>query len=979
MVDPKVEVAFLIYNFEFNKLRIYEKSEIIIELNRKINKYGILALQSSYKYVNNFSYTTEIFHYFFKLAEYYLFKYFNSIIVDSIFFFKCINDIKSNSSYDIQKKEKENQVHFNHNADVKKNENVNDFENIKKSDDDYSFDCRTLHIFIENLKRIDRKNNKKDVSRYNNNNKNININNESNIKKINMQKENKNNEEISSSGNLKFRKTFLYELCEISNFYNKKNIMIIITKIFRKIINRNKIRYFICENDKIKKKNYLKFFLNLFLGIFIYIYIFKYIKENYKSIEYFIFLNNLKNIRQVYFNNVPYLEENQIISFIKYIKFINIRMFQYIYISFFINIYKYVNLIYNLTILSFFNFFKYLYEKNKKELHNIKNESPKIKYKLKNTNMINDEKSKKINNINNEDENIIHYDRPLSENIKIEENESFKDENKEYTKKKTYEDTNNITRSYLDKYSIGKKENGEQNISYMFIKNDNFKLCNSRKDIPLKLNSSYSLDEKEEYINELVYDCYVYIFIFFKYIKIVRKKMKLKIMKIQKHIKNMIGIFVKIYNFNKVKGKGRKNSFDINMEKKEDNFNAFPNKDSFDNYVDDTFHFLYFKYIELSRSYKICIKLNYKIIKLVHMFHLLLKHFYKFFPVLNIKKESCIIYNYYNKSFIYNEKKKKKDNKENLNEKKENHKEKDNFDVFKNVTAYQLEFFYFIEKKNNEKEIIHDLVEDNETESFNHIFNKNLEKFSSFIELNQFKGEEEDYLEKVLSKKISHNSKKLFLYCLNRNLDNFLINVNKDKISFDDDIVEYQDINKGNKNENCVSNISKRENISIEKEKNVLKTKNVNKILCLYDSPILEALKNNKNIYNIIVEIIENFCNKKFTFLENCIADLNMYNKNALEIYEDNIFDMHYKFKKEVPFESDESLKNKKLLEVKIFLDYEKIYTKKTVETQTQISLFKKDMSIQMSKDKEVFTTTEQFIQTKEISNPIFYLKDIYN
>ncbi|CRH02468.1 conserved Plasmodium protein, unknown function [Plasmodium relictum] len=1040
MIIPKVEIAFLIYNFECNKLRIYEKSEIIKELNRKINKYGNFSLQSSYKYVNNFSYTTKIFHYFFKLTEYYLFKYFNSIIVDSIFFFKCINDIKNNSFYDIQKEEMKNQFNINQNKDVEKNENINDYEN-KKISDNYYFDCKTLHLFIENLKRIHNKNNKKNVSK---NNNNININKKNTTKKANTEKENKNVTEINPSEKLKFRKKFLYELCEINNFYNKKNIMVIITKIFRKIINRNKIRQFICENDKIKKKNYLKFFLNLSLGIFIYVYMYKYIKENYKNIEYFIFLNNLKNIRQVYFNNVPYLEKNQIVSFIKYIKFINIQMFQYIYISFFVSIYKYVNLIYNLTILSFFSYFKYLYEKNKEESLKKKDEPSEIKYSLKGIEIIKDEICKRKNDTNNEHKNYEHHDKSFRENIEIKENESFRYVRKENTKIETYKDANKITNYCTNKYSIGENKKREQGIYHILNENYNFKLNNLSKDTPLKQDYIYSVENKREYINELIYDCYIYVFIFFKYIRDVRKKMKSKIIKIQKHIKNMLSVFVKIYNFNKVKGEDRKNSLNRNLEKKDDYYGILENNDSINSYLDNALYFLYFNYIELSKSYKSCIKINYKIIKLVHMFHLLLKHFYKYFPVLNIKKENCTIYNYYNKSFIYNEKKRKKDNKKNLNERKENREGEDNFDVFKNVIAYQLEFFYFNEKKNHEEEIIHDLVESNEVESFDHIFNANVDTFFSFDDVKQFKvegigemeregkegikgggkgegikgggkeeeiegrgkeggekreekrggeeerGEEKDResgkgygeesIERVLSNKMLYNSKKLFLYCLNNNLDNFLINVNKGNFSFGDNIVECQDRNDiKKKNKNYVSYIGKIKTINIEKEKNILQSQNKNKNLSLCDSAILNVLKNNMNVYNITIEIIENFCNRKLSFIENYIDDLNMYNKNVLEIYNDSIFGIHYKFEKEAPFESDELIKNRKLLEVKIFLDYEKIYTKKTVETQTQISLFKKDKSIQISKDKEVCTTSEQIIQTKEISNPIFYLKDIYD
>lgn len=49
------------------------------------------------------------------------------------------------------------------------------------------------------------------------------------------------------------------------------------------------------------------------------------------------------------------------------------------------------------------------------------------------------------------------------------------------------------------------------------------------------------------------------------------------------------------------------------------------------------------------------------------------------------------------------------------------------------------------------------------------------------------------------------------------------------------------------------------------------------------------------------------------------------------------------------------------------------------METQTIESVFKKDKSIQIMKDKEISTITQQYSQTQKVTNTLFYLKDIYD
>lgn len=158
-------------------------------------------------------------------------------------------------------------------------------------------------------------------------------------------------------------------------------------------------------------------------------------------------------------------------------------------------------------------------------------------------------------------------------------------------------------------------------------------------------------------------------------------------------------------------------------------------------------------------------------------------------------------------------------------------------------------------------------------------------------------------------------------------------------------------------------------------------------------SDVLKCLKGQTSVYNKIEEILNqlfnnnimlnqlnsNITTENYVNYVNYVNHLHKYNKNILEIYDDHIFDMYYKIPKEKSIETEESIKNKTLLQVKIFLDYEKLYNKKTVETQTIESVFKKDKSIQIMKDKEISTITQQYSQTQKVTNTLFYLKDIYD
>lgn len=230
--------AFLIYNFEYNNFEIKEKSEIVKQTNKKINKYGNFILLSNYKYVNNFSYTTNILHYFYKITEHYIFKYVNSIIIDSLFFFKCINEIKYKSSDNFEKEK------------MKENYNIKLDEDNKRymCHDNYLFDYNTLHNYVEQFKKIKGKKKKEKEKTIK---KNINIEDDKKVvftnygDQININNNNhmndnsymKNKKMNNSEPILAFKKSFLYKICEVNdNLHNKKNRMIYLTKIFRKII-----------------------------------------------------------------------------------------------------------------------------------------------------------------------------------------------------------------------------------------------------------------------------------------------------------------------------------------------------------------------------------------------------------------------------------------------------------------------------------------------------------------------------------------------------------------------------------------------------------------------------------------------------------------------------------------------------------------------------------------------------------------------
>ncbi|KNG76939.1 hypothetical protein PFMG_03046 [Plasmodium falciparum IGH-CR14] len=938
--------AFLIYNFEYNNFEIKEKSEIVKQTNKKINKYGNFILLSNYKYVNNFSYTTNILHYFYKITEHYIFKYVNSIIIDSLFFFKCINEIKYKSSDNFEKEK------------MKENYNIKLDEDNKRyvCHDNYLFDYNTLHNYVEQFKKIKGKKKKEKEKTINKNinmeddkkvvftnyDDQININNNNHMNDNSYMKYKKiNNDEPI----LAFKKSFLYKICEVNdNLHNKKNRMIYLTKIFRKIITRKKIRQFICENEKKKKKKYLQFFLHLSLGIFIYIYIYKYIKQNYKSIEFFIFLNNLKKIKQLYLDQIPHMDKANILNFIKHIKFINIQMFQYIYISFFVNIYKFVNFIYHLAMLSLYNYFKYYYECDKDLDNNNKNNNNNNKYIFN------------INSVNNISLDNNHKDK--------------KEDNHEYIKEE-FEHKG---------YSNNNSSNFEnQNIKY------------------------HSLLINNEYKKHLIFDCYIYIFIFFKYIKHLRNTMKCKIEKIQNNIKKIINIFINIYHINKTEI--NKNKCNVSKKVNISNSHNLINKDenvklnemNHNISCNDHFYNIYSNYIHLSKKYKNCIKINYEIIKSIHLFHLLLKHFYNYFPILKItnnQTDNLIIYNYYDKSYIYPYEN-NNNNKQNVIKNVENQtidilKDKEekinNFNVFKNVNEYELDFFYFNETKNDENGTIHSLVESTKMENFDDILLRENEKELSSYNLPQ-NHISHDYL--LEEEKDQHNSvnflssEKLFLYLINNKLDHMLLNVHMYNFSNENGTIQYTPIDGYNipvpKEENDMNNM-------------VLQIGN-EKCHIYQSSDVLKCLKGQTSVYNKIEEILNqlfnnnimlnqlnsNITTENYVNYVNYVNHLHKYNKNILEIYDDHIFDMYYKIPKEKSIETEESIKNKTLLQVKIFLDYEKLYNKKTVETQTIESVFKKDKSIQIMKDKEISTITQQYSQTQKVTNTLFYLKDIYD
>ncbi|SBS90434.1 hypothetical protein PMALA_029750, partial [Plasmodium malariae] len=919
---PKVEAAFLIYNLEYYALINHEKLYTIKELNKKINKYAQVILSSNYKHVNNFSYTTEILHYFYKITEYYFMKYFNSTIIDSTFFFKCINDIKNRSFDIVQNDEMKKQFNLDENKGTQKSENLTENlgENLEnKKVGNYSFNCKVLHSFVENLKRICSENRKhainineikrreekreKSNSRNNiSNNNNNGINSETHTRKAKKTNETKHSEEHT-----KFHKRFYYELCEINGSHNnEKNRMIYITKIFRKIINRKKVRQFICENEK----------------------------------------------RHIYENNIEKKKGLQ---------------------------------------------------KNENQIIDTNDNMCKSFLKIDDT---------KCKEINNDSKNYVEVDENFSnkiilskeKNIQIKEEQIMSSERGKGINTNTYECLNKIIDNNDSILSSDLNKKKGENVTSGINENtcnkidDNTSPSNGKQNH----NSFYSIENKREQTNEIIFDCYIYVFILFTYIRKTRNRMKSKMIKIQNNIKKMISIFVKIYYINQKEKKEKEEEVgveeeegkveeEVGVEEKEGKVEeeeeaVEERKKSLRKYIGNKKHVrtnfdessckashnivnslpsLYFNYIELSKYYKSCIKINYEIMNLVHKFHLLLKHFYKYLPVLNINKENCIIYNYYNKCYIYNENIKKKEDTDKVIPRKdiyEKRKKKETtFNIFKNVTDYELDFFYFNEKEHDEKEIIHDLVQNNEVELFEHVFDEGAKNEFANCQSSQSCTEQQDAQEREnsdngLSSDEMEYSKKLFLYYLNNNLEMCLINlVDKDEFSSANDEAQ----NGGN---TLTTSYTKTKNLSF-----------------LKSTSILQYLNNNKNTYNKIIEIIHQFYNNPSHTLKNCIKDLNIYDKNILEIYDDNIFDLYYKFKNEATFETEESIKNKKLLEVKIFLDYEKLHTKRTVETQTPISFFKKDKLIQIAKDEEVSTIAERSIQTKKITNPIFYLKDIYD
>ncbi|CDU20571.1 conserved Plasmodium protein, unknown function [Plasmodium yoelii] len=1001
MDRSKTEVAFLIYNLEFGKLKNNHQSLVINELNKKINKYTSFILDSSYKHVNNFSYSTNIFHYFYKVTEYYILKYFNSIIVDSIFYFKCINDLKNKSLCDTQNDEPKLY------KCVYKDKNEHMLENWNNNEsNDYTFDYQILTNFIQNLKKLYEKNNcvasniggknitkAKDSEKKNRqkNDDNNDTKSEKCKKKNEDRQNNKNkiknelkNEIKNASESFKFGKTFLYAICEINNSLdNKKSRMICITKIFRKIVNKKKMRKYICENDKMAKKMYLKFFLNLSLGIFIYLYMYRYIKKKYKNIDFFIFLNNLKNIRKIYSNNTSYFEKQQIISFIKYIKFMNIQMFQYAYISFFVNIYKYINLIHNTTLVTLYYYFKKINKKHKGKIKLIKKKDGK-NYGHQNNGpyeyfiIEHDDKQQC-------DENCCHYNKNLCDKEFV-YNQNISNEIDQIEKEKGTKNEN-VGNSVTKNLESPQSDNANLN-----TKNNNNKLINdinNKRENGIGLSGSYDynnnkqcnhefnwVENKKEIIlsmknningiNEIIFDNYIYVFIFYKYIRNIKRNMESNIIKIQSNIKKMIHLFINIYKTNNEESNKMEQNMSLSMnteDTKNISNSILGDKECNNNYINDSTQFLiYFKYIELCKYYKSCIKINYEIIKLVYTFHILLTHFFKYFPVLNFKKGNCTIYNYYDKSYIYKE----QASNENIDTKEAGKINKECFfDIFKNVKDYEIDFLYFNEypqKKGDVDETLQSIEQHNQVESFNDVFHvdDNTNFDSTNLSQNNFTKEninDHENADNNYSNDCIEGLKNIFLYCINNNLDDFLISVN-----MEENFQIKKEISENEKN-NSIINQNKGDEFVKKCRSN----------------RILEILKTNKPLYSKILEIIEGFSKGMSNIIQNYEYDLNRYSKKVLEIYDGNIFDIHYKFSNQNTIESEEEIKNKKLLEVKIFLDYEKLYNKKTVETQTPVSFFKNDKAIQIAKDAEAITISEQFIQTRKNNNPIFYLSDIYN
>ncbi|CAA9990824.1 conserved Plasmodium protein, unknown function [Plasmodium knowlesi strain H] len=1013
---PDVESAFLIYNFENSPIRNAEKSNIIKQFNNKIKRHEKVLLNSHYKHVNNFSYSTDIFHNFYKITEYYLLKYVNSIIIDSTLFFKCVHQVKNGSSYLAQNDEEKLQERFCLNEQAEEGTKLLGNSETKNEDPaDFTFDCVLLRNFVENFKRVNSSSVR--VSKTSGKENRRGSSHKKYVSKDANGGSTTNNAEANPRGgkeepqNYPFRKSFLYELCEVySHSHNKKKRMICITKIFRKIVSRKQIRQFICENDKRKKKNYLRFFLNLSLGIFIYLYMHKYIKKNYRNVEFFIFLNSPQNFQDIYVNMVPQMEKQQICSFIKFVKLLNIRMFRYLYITFFVNIYKYVNLIYNVTLLTLYSYFKYLNEciNGGKELFSL-------------------ERQEQIEEGNHLTEVPTH----IRASHTALEGTSSRREKREPSEIVTNEDSQGLSLGRtMQNYGSGLKEsvdtkstapniyqNYERVNSEIGEKNTN-ELNNKREAEDTSTWNGRQYDNpgpanySEKHTHEIILSCYIYLFIFYHYIRETRKKMKYEILRIQNDVKKMIALFLKIYGINK------KGSDDENRTtgecKKDGTIDLRRSLTSSANTTQptvDSVHSLYFNFIQMSKCYRRCVKTNYELIKSVHTFHLLLKHFYKYFPILNVKKDKCMIYNYWNKHFIHYAKRVEKNGQvENVFCTEEKNRQKGNgnppLDVFKNVNDYEMDFFYFHERKKEEEEIIIDLVQKREEENLDHLFGagkgdkvsspqfsqigeeaqplyesegKNEQKDEQKVEQKDEQKDEQKGEQKGEQKDEQKNEeendeaddmeplKRLFLNCVNNGLDALLLNagtelggtagkMERDGYASMEHIPDSGNIFPPDDSHNGANFSSLRK------------------------SPILQLLRSNIKIYRKIDTMMETFSSNKLEgTIKNCLHDLNKYNKSALDIYDDCIFDIQYKIEKEPTLESEELRRNKKLLQVKIFLDYEKLYTKKTVETQTPVSFFRKEKVIQIPKDEGVSTTSEQYIQAKRVANPIFYLKDIYD
>ncbi|EUD68906.1 hypothetical protein C922_00594 [Plasmodium inui San Antonio 1] len=988
---PDVESAFLIYNFETSQNRNAEKSNIIKQFNNKIKRNEQVLLNSHYQHVNNFSYSTDIFHNFYKITEYYFLKYVNSIIIDSTLLFKCIHQVKGGSSGLAQNGQERLQKRFCPSEEAEGgNKLVANLETNNEVAADFTFDCVILRNFIENFKRLNNssvraaKSGGKETRKKGSQKKDVSEDSDGRSTTKNAETNPRGGTEEPQ--NWAFRKSFLYELCEVySRFHNKKNRMICITKIFRKIVSRKQIRQFICENDKRKKKNYLRFFLNLSLGIFIYLYMHRYIKKNYKNVDFFIFLNTPQNVQDIYVNMVPHMEKQQICSFVKFVKSLNMRMFQYVYIRFFVNIYKHVNLIYSVTLLALYNYFKYLNEgmKGGKESLSLERE----------------EQMEQGNHLMGVPPHIRASDTTLEgSNHSCEKREPSetvtKEDNEANSIKKTMQNYQNGLKTDVDTESAAPNihQNCERVNSPIGEKSQS-RLNNRREaEDTSTWNGRQHCNPgtsncSDKHTHEIVLSCYVYLFIFYHYIGDTRKRMKSEILRIQNDVKKMISLFAKIYNINK-KGRDGENG-PIGQCSKDETIDfrrtlaisgATTNSGTTDP-ISDPVHSLYFNFIQMSKCYRSCVKTNYELIKSVHIFHLLLKHFYKYFPILNVKNDKCIIYNYYNKNFIHYAKKVEKNGRvENVfcTEEKNRQRGSGNppLDVFKNVNDYELDFFYFHERKNGEEEIIKDLVQSREEESFDHLFRAgegNKVSSTQFSRAwagghpvsegkNELKNEEQnDEADAPVP------SKKLFLSCVNNGLDVLLLNAAAElggtpgKTQQDGYTSIVNNSGSGNI---CDSEASH----------------NRANFATLRRSPIRQLLRSNIKFYRKIAAVMETFSSSKLEgTLKNCLHDLNRYNEIALDIYDDSIFDIQYKIERESRLESEESIRNKKLLQVKIFLDYEKLYTKKTVETQTPISFFRKEKVIQIPKDEGVSTTSEQYIQSKRVANPIFYLKDIYD